>query len=134
MAEVAVEIARALVDEQELVAIRVAREVIHAARRALCQKRTRTEVLVSISGARPGLGRCLRSRSREVEGMRPQRPLERDPPRGRMPVMQMGRGAEEPFLADLPLVGAGRQVGVRLARGGALDVGVGDVALHGAHR
>ena len=41
-----------------------------------------------------------------------------------MPVMQMRRGAEEPFLADLALEGARRQVGVRLARGGALDVGM----------
>ena len=51
-----------------------------------------------------------------------------------MAVIEMRRGAEEAFLADLALVGARRQVGMRLARGLALDLGKLDVALHGPPR
>src|SRR4029453_16818018 len=57
----------------------------------------------------------------QVERMRPQRTFERGPAGWRMLVMEERCGSEEPFLADLALVRAGRHVGVRLARSRALD-------------
>ena len=67
----------------------------------------------------------------QIERVRPQRTFERDPARRRMPVMKERGRAEEAFLADLALVGAGRHVGVRLARGRALDLrGTKMQALH----
>ncbi len=47
-----------------------------------------------------------------------------------MAVIEMRGRAEETFLADLALVRARRQIGVRLARGLAFDLGKVDVALH----
>src|SRR5687768_9070146 len=47
-----------------------------------------------------------------------------------MLVVEEGSRAEEAFLAHLALVGAGRQVAVRLPGGRAFDAGVADIAFH----
>ena len=57
-------------------------------------------------------------------------PSKLHPAGGRMAVIEVRGGAEEAFLADLALEGARGQVGVRLARGLAFDLGKVDVALH----
>jgi hypothetical protein len=62
--------------------------------------------------------------------MRPQRAFEIHPARGWVPVIQVGRGTEKTFLADFPLVGAFRQVGMRLARRPALNLWKVNVTFH----
>jgi hypothetical protein len=47
-----------------------------------------------------------------------------------MGVMQVSGRTEKPFLADFPLIRAGRHVRVRLPAGGTLNVSVRNVALH----
>src|SRR5918995_3488476 len=47
-----------------------------------------------------------------------------------MLVVEEGSRAEEAFLAHLALVGAGRQVAMRLPGGRAFDAGVADIAFH----
>src|ERR1043166_6304932 len=74
------------------------------------QQRDGAERLVG--GVRRGLG---------VEGARPQWPFERGPPRRRMLVIDVRRGAEKAVAADLALVGSGRKIRMGLARGFALD-------------
>ncbi len=97
------------------------------------QKRTRTEALCSSSAAFQGEGwlpvSFVQSKACGRSG-----PSKFDPAGGRMAVIEMRGGAEEAFLADLALVGARRQVGMRLARGLAFNLGKVDVALHGPPR
>src|SRR5258705_250753 len=118
MAEIAEQLAPALMQEQQLVAVAVAGEVVHD---AAGPPQPQADM-----GVVQNLRRIPRRRLRlvepgEVEGPRPQRPFERHPAGRGMAMIEVGGGAEEPLLADLALVGAGRQGGVSLARGDALD-------------
>src|SRR6185436_14823979 len=65
-----------------------------------------------------------------VEGVRAQWPFEVHPAGGWMQVIEVRGGAEKAFLADLAFKGAGRQIGVRLPRCLALDLGKLHIALH----
>src|SRR5690242_14614629 len=67
----------------------------------------------------------------EIEGARPQATRPVAPTGRRVGVIHLGDRAEESFLAELALEGAGRQVRMRLARGNALAAGKRDPALHG---
>jgi hypothetical protein len=131
VAIVAEEVARARVDEQQIVSVGVAGELRHGA--------AERPVTHAHRGVVQELGRIPRRRfaARElgaIEGVRTQRPFEVHPAGGGMHVIEMRGGAEEAFLADLALERAGGQVGVGLARGLALDLRKMDVALHGLPR
>jgi hypothetical protein len=118
MAVVAVELARAGVHEEQLVAVAVADEVIH---RRIGAPETQREVIVGEKKrCIPGGGRA-RCETIRIESARPQRPFERHPAGRRVAVVHLGRRPVEPFLAELALVRVGGQVGVRLARGHAFD-------------
>src|SRR5260370_12498683 len=127
MAEIAEQAAAALMDEEQLVAVAVAHETVHlplGAPLAEAQMRVRQHRvgLPRRGGDGVDLG--------EVEGARTQRSLPARPAGRRMSVVELGRGAEEPLLPHLALIGAGRQIGMSLARGDALDAREGDAVLH----
>ena len=120
MAVVAEQVARALVDEQQLVAVAVARQLGHRLGRA---SRCASAGADCSAPARPATGSpcavasLLRSKARGRSG-----PSNSTPAGRRVPVMELRGGAEEALLADLALVGALGQVGMGLARGRALDL------------
>ncbi len=127
MAIVAMQVARALMQEQQIVTIRVAHKMIHR-RRCLPEANAHVAIAQYVGGIPR---RALRARQLvQIERMRPHRTFERCPARRRMLVMEERSGPEEPFLADLALVRAGGQVGMRLARGRALDARNEDRPLH----
>ena len=130
MTEIAVELAGAGMDEEQLIAIAVAHEMIHVAGGALPETQLQRAIAGDL-GRLERRGPGLRRQCRKIEGVRPQRPLELNPAGGRMTVIKMSGGAKEAVLAHLPLERAGRQVRMRLARGDPGDVGVTDVVLHG---
>ena len=120
---VAEQLARALVDEEQLVAVGVAGQGGH---RAPEFPEPDLDLGVAKNARRlprQGLGGVHR---REIEGARPQRALERGPARRRSLVMEEGGGPEKALLGDLALVGAFRHVGVGLARMNALGSADGD--------
>jgi hypothetical protein len=125
MAVVAEQLARAGVHEQELVAVAVAREVVHPAIGVpdaeldvgVGQHRRRSPRAAGAFATQPG----------EIEGARAQRAFPAGPAGRRVLVIHHGRRAEEAFLAQLALEGALGQVGVRLARGAALHAWKRDV-------
>jgi len=125
--EVAVQLARTRVQEQQIVAVRVARQARHAAGQAPVAD---PAVRVDQHLLRRPRTRLARREFREVEGPRLQRPGELGPAGGRMAVVEESRRPEEALLAHLPLVGALRQVAVRLPRSGALDARNRDVTFH----
>ena len=125
VAVVAEQIARAGVDEQQLVAVAVAREMVHV---AIGVPEAQLDVGVVQHRRRlPGLrARCslslARSKARGRSG-----PSQLVQPVGGCLWYIMRRRAEEAFLAQLALERALGQVGVRLARRAALDARKGDV-------
>lgn len=113
VAEVAVQMPGALVDEQQFVTVTVAHQVAHGA--------------VGLPQAQLDVGvvqrqRCLQRAVAfagdviEVEGVRAQRAFPVDPAGRRMLVMQVRSRAEEAFAAHFALVGALRKIAVRLTR------------------
>ncbi len=116
--EIAVEIGLAVVHEQQFVAVRIARELVHALRQA--PEAHAAGGVREHLGGRPGTGRPGRQ-LRQVERTRTQRTLELGPARRRVPMVEERGRAEEPFLAHLAFVRAFGQVAVRLPRGNAFD-------------
>src|SRR5690606_13648470 len=127
VAIVAIELAVPLVNEQQLIAVRVAHEVIHR-RRRIPEPHAHVRVVQQLRCV-PRRGMILRDPI-EIERMRPQRSFEGHPACRWMLVVKEGRGPEEAFFADLPLVRSLRQVRMRLPRGGAFDTREGNAALH----
>src|SRR5262245_5495016 len=66
----------------------------------------------------------------EVEGAWAEIAFPARPAGGRMAVIHLRRRTEEAILAQLALIAASREVGVRLARGVAFALGKGDPVLH----
>ncbi len=114
---VAEQLALALMDEQQLVAVGVAGQRRHG-RRQLPEADLDGGV-VQHHGRAPRRGLRL-VQPRQVEGAGPQGTLELHPAGGRALVVQEGGGTEEALLGDLPLIGALGHVGVGLAGMGAL--------------
>ncbi len=119
MAEIAEEVAIALMDEQKYVAIGIALQLRH--RRLATPQRDPAMGVGKQQRAFVRLGGRRLDRLHGVEGAWPERPLEVRPAGRRMFVIDMRRRPEETVAADLALERAGRQVGMRLARGLALD-------------
>ena len=117
--EVAEQIAVALMDEQQLVAVGIAHQMRHRLRQ-LPDARTGSELFDSSSADLNG-SFCASAAFFGIERARRQRAFEIAPARRRIAVIDMRRGAEEPVAPDLALVRAFRQIGMRLARGLALD-------------
>lgn len=129
MAEVAVEMPTAFMDEQQLVTIGVAHQMAHGAVGApdaqldvgVVQRQRRRQRAVALAG-----------NVVEVERMRTQRALPVDPAGGRMLMVQVRGGAEEALTAHLALVCALRQVAMRLTRALAFTQGKANpLAAHG---
>src|SRR5262249_4862973 len=127
MAEVAEEVAGAVVDEEQLVAVAVADEMVHLAAHAPVAD---ADLGIAEEGRRLPRRRLGVAELVEVEGARPQAARPVAPAGRRVRVIHLRDRAEEPFLAELALEGAGRQVGVGLARGDALAAGEPDPAPH----
>ncbi len=129
MAVVAEQRALALVDEQQLVAVAVARQLAH---RLIELPDAHLEMRVVHHRLRgPGVA-LAGDQLVEVEGARPDGAVELDPVGRLVLVVELRRGAEEALLADLALVGALGQPDMGLARGGALDLAQQDPVLgHG---
>jgi hypothetical protein len=107
------------VDEQELVAVAVAREIGHR-----LVELPDPHLQMRIAHHQRGLPRVglRRGELGEVERARPDRAVEIDPVGRLVPVMELRRRAEEALLADLALVGAFGQADMRLARRRSLDL------------
>ena len=98
--------------EQQLVAVGVARQILHG-RGEFPESHVERGVAEHLWRVpRRGLAAIQRG---EVEGARAQGPLEPAPAGWRMGVMEEGGGSEEAFLGNLALKSARRQVGVGLA-------------------
>src|SRR6185503_8138271 len=110
----------------QFVAVAVARQRVHAVRHA---PEAQLDVGVGQNGWRVPRRGVRVGDLVEVEGARAQRPFPVDPAGRRVAVVHVRRGAEEPFLAQLALVGAAGQGGVRLARGTAFDARERDVVF-----
>ena len=125
--EVAIEVAAALVDEQQQIAVRVAHKLRHGAR-----DRPDRDPALRIGEQRhgtEGLVALFRGRNR-IEGAGLERSLERRPAGGRVAVIEMGGGSEETVAADFALERAGGQIGMGLAARLALDAGKLDPVFH----
>src|SRR5688572_8257058 len=121
------QVASALVQEQQVVAVRVAHEMVHR-RRCLPEAYAHVPIAQHVRGL-PRRALCSRELV-QIECVRPQRTFECCPARRRMLVMEERGRAEEAFLADLALVRSGGQVGVSLPRRRALDLRDEDRTLH----
>src|SRR5918994_2024539 len=121
------QVARTLMQEQQIVAVRVAHQMIHRSR-GLPEAYAHVAIAQHVRGL-PRRALCTREFV-QIERMRPQRTFECGPPRRRMLVMKERGRTEEAFLADLALVRTGRHVGVSLPRSRALDLRDEDGALH----
>jgi hypothetical protein len=121
MAEITVQLARSLMDEEEIVAVGVAHQVIHAPGRALPEAHAHGRIRHDFRGL-PGLESALCGGAGEIERVRAQRTFECHPSRRRMAVIEVRGGPEETFLADLAFERAGRQIRMRLPRGFAFHV------------
>src|SRR5262245_10650675 len=127
MPVIAEQIAGTFMDEDQVVAVGVAREARHLAaeapvtepHRAVVQDRRRVPW-----GVRQAVD------LREIEGARAEITFPARPSRGRMAVIHLRGRAEEAILAQLSLIAAGRQVGVGLARSVPFALGKGDPVLH----
>ena len=127
MAEIAEELARALMDEQQQIAVGIAHQMRHGFG-AGARSRSGNAHWQS-SGAGPNGSFDRSRRLHGIEGARPQRTFEARPAGRRMAVIDVRRGPEEAVAADLALERAGRQIGMGLARGFAFDAGKFDPVL-----
>src|SRR5690606_39526909 len=120
MAEVAIEMPAAFMDEQQFVTIGVTHQMAHRAVAApheqlyvgVVQRQRRRQRTVALAGDVV-----------EVERMRAQRTLPVDPAGRRVLVVQVRGGAEKSLTAHLALIGALRQIAMRLARALAFTQG-----------
>ena len=129
VAEVAIEVPRPVVDEQQLVAVAVAHQVAHG---AVGLPHAQLDVGVVQGQRRFQRAVALAGNLVEVEGVRAQRPFPINPAGGRVLVVQVGHRAEEALAAHFPLVGAFGEIAVGLARVLALAQGEADpFAAHG---
>ncbi len=120
MTEIAVEIAFAVMDKQELVAVGIAGQMLH---RAVHGPDADFQIGIGQQHRRfEGIGTFRRRRQR-VEGVRAQGPLEMRPAGGRMPVIELGGRTEEAVAAHLALIGSLGQIGMGLTRGFAFRAG-----------
>jgi hypothetical protein len=111
MAIVAVKLTGTPMHEQQLVAIGIAHQMIH---RGTGIPHPHANMRVTQDLRRLPRRRLILFKLVQIEGMRPQRPLELHPAGGRMAMMKERGRTEEAFLADLALERPLRQVGVRL--------------------
>ncbi len=118
-------------DEQELVAVLVAHEMVHRPVRLPV-----ADPDVAVRHERRGVPRRAPRGGQlaEVVRVRNQRARETVPRGRRMLVMEMRGRAEEPLLAHLAFERPRRQVGVRLPAVRAVRTRKTDVVLHGAPR
>ncbi len=126
-AVVAVQLTGAGVDEQQVVAVGVAHQVVHS---ALGLPRANPDMrVVHQLGRVPGRTRA-RLELCGIKRPRAQRPVEIHPPGRRMGMMHVAGRAEETFLAQFPLVRALGQVAMGLAGCRAFDFRMADPFLH----
>src|SRR5690242_8421601 len=118
MAVSAEQMSRAFVHENELIAVAVTGEMIH---RAVGVPHAQLDMRIAQKrNCLPG-GSMQCGEPGSVERPWLQRPLEGAPGGRRMAVMHLCRRSVEAFAPELALVAAGRQIGVRLTRGGAFN-------------
>src|SRR3546814_15221529 len=127
MAVVAEELARALVYEQQIVAVTIADESIRA---SLGHPEAITHLVVEQDLR--GIPRAVAPGDKpvQVETAGAQGTVAVDPSRGRVRVIHMRRRAVEAFASQLPLLSSRRQVGMSLARGRSLDPRQWNALLH----
>ncbi|HEY4968724.1 MAG TPA: hypothetical protein VII35_02400 [Steroidobacteraceae bacterium] len=130
MAEIAEEFAGAAMNEEHLIAVAVAYQVIHVSRGALPEAHPQRRIAEDFGGI-PRRRYRLRRQCDEVKGVRTQWAFELHPAGGRVAVVKVRRRAKEAVLTHLAFERAGWQVGVRLARSGSGNAGIAYVALHG---
>src|SRR6056297_13164 len=115
-------------DEQEFVAVGIARQVIHAARR-LPGPDTGMRVVHQLGGV-PGRSR-RRFQPGGIEGARPQRAVKVCPAGRRVGVIHMAGRTEKSLLSELTLVRPFRQIAMRLAGRVALYFRMCNPVFHG---
>src|SRR5690554_3550049 len=129
MTVIAEELAGTRMDEQQVIAVRIAYQMIH--RRAEVPVANAHVRVVQNVGGLPRRSLIARN-AIQIERMRPQWPFERNPTRRRMLVMKERRRPEEALLADLALIRPRRQIRMRLARGGTFDARQREAGFHSA--
>jgi hypothetical protein len=120
---IAEELGGTFVDKKQLIAIAVARQVIHTAPGAPV-----TELQMRVAQENRSLQRRVRVSfdAIRIECAGAQRPLAATPPGGRMTVNHLRGGTKEPFFAKLSFKCIRWQIGMRLARSGPFDPREGD--------
>ena len=116
MPEIAEQISLPVVDEEDLIAVGIPDQVVHAAGGAFPEAQAQRRIDQNLGGI-ARRGRILRGKRHEIKGVGPQRSFEINPPRRRVSVVEVRGRAKEAVLTHLALERAGRQIGMRLARG-----------------
>src|SRR5204862_3509247 len=124
---VAIELARALVDEEELIAILVAHQMVH---RDSGLPIANLDIAVAHERRRIPRRPIFRRQLVEIVGVRIERTGEGRPSRGRVFVVEMRGRSEEAFLPHFAFERPLRQIGVRLPAMRAVGAGESDVVLH----
>src|SRR6266850_7002492 len=119
MAIVAKKLSQPLVDKKQLVAVRVAGQMVHAVLRPPMAK---FEIGVAQQKRRVPRPLDRMRQSIRIERPRSQRPLKSAPAGGRMAVDHLRRWTKKTFFAELPFKSVGWHARVSLTRGFAFDM------------